>query len=141
MQVSRTLDYAVRSITYMGRQPVDIHSMKRIAENQHIPVNYLAKIMRRLVKHGLVRSMAGPSGGYTLKKSPRDINLREVYEAIEGEIKLIDCMDKYKICTLYEHCPQLPVWDKVQLSIIRILEDTTLYNMLKESKDKEVLID
>ncbi len=108
--------------------------MKEISENQHIPLNYLAKIMRRLVNKGIVRSMVGPDGGYALRKSPREINLREVYEAIEGELRTIDCMDKDTICVLYENCPQLPVWDRLQISMIRILEDTTLEDMLNQKR-------
>lgn len=132
MQVSKTLDYAVRSLTYMGSDPVLRHSMKDISEHQHIPLSYLAKIMRRLVKKGLVRSMVGPDGGYVLRKSPGEIKLRDVYEAIEGEIRMVDCMDKDNICVLYDNCTQLPVWDKVQMSMIKILEDTTLQDMLNE---------
>lgn len=116
----------------MGKNPVLTSSMKEISENQHIPINYLAKIMRRLVKRGLIRSMVGPDGGYVLRKSPQEINLREVYEAIEGELRIIDCMDKAKICALYVCCPQLPVWDRVRVSMIKILEDTTLDDMLKQ---------
>ena len=116
----------------MGKNPVLTSSMKEISEHQHIPKNYLAKIMRRLVKRGLIRSMVGPDGGYILRKSPQEINLREVYEAIEGELRIIDCMDKAKICALYVYCPQLPVWDRVRVSMIKILEDTTLDDMLKQ---------
>jgi len=134
MQVTKTLDYAVRSLTYMGNQPVEKHSMKEISHEQRIPLNYLAKIMRRLVKKGLVRSTLGPDGGYTLRKLPKEINLRDIYEAIEGEIRMVDCMDKDNVCALYETCPQLPVWDRIQLSMIKILEDTTLEDMLKERK-------
>lgn len=133
MQVTKTLDYAVRSLAYMGNDPVVKHSMKDISENQRIPLNYLAKIMRRLVKKGLVRSMVGPDGGYKLRKSPGEINLLEVYEAIEGEIRMVDCMDKDNICFLHETCPQLPVWEKIQVSMIKILEDTTIEKMLDGS--------
>jgi Rrf2 family protein len=132
MQVTKTLDYAVRSLTYMGNEPIGKHSMKEISENQHIPLNYLAKIMRRLVKKGIVKSMVGPYGGYTLRRSPSDISLRDIYEAIEGEIRLVDCMDRNAICHLHETCPQLPVWDRVQLSMVKILEETTLEQMLAE---------
>lgn len=132
MQVTKTLDYAVRSLTYMGHQPVEKFSMKQISKEQHIPLNYLAKIMRRLVKKGLVRSSVGPAGGYTLRRLPNEINLRDVYEAIEGEIRMVDCMDQDTICALHDTCPQLPVWDRIQVSMIKILEDTTLEDMLKE---------
>lgn len=134
MQVTKSLDYAVRSLTYMSHEPVARYSMKEISEHQHIPLNYLAKIMRRLVKKGLVRSMVGPDGGYSLRKHPREISLRDVYEAIEGEIRMVDCMEKDSVCFLHETCPQLPVWDRIQLSMIKILEGTTLEDMLTENK-------
>ncbi len=132
MQVTKTLDYAVRSLTYIGHEPIVKHSMKEISEHQHIPLNYLAKIMRRLVKKGIVKSMVGPDGGYTLRKSPGDISLRDIYEAIEGEIRIVDCMDGNGICHLHQTCPQLQVWDRVQISMVKILEETTLEQMLNQ---------
>lgn len=130
MQVSRTLDYAVRSLIYMGNRSIDKFSMKEISEAQHVPQNYLAKIMRRLVERGLVRSMVGPKGGYFLRKAPKDINLKDVYVAVEGEIRVIDCMDNDSVCALYESCTQLPVWDKLKVSMIKILEKTTLEDLI-----------
>ena len=140
MQVSRTLDYAVRSLIYMGNHKVPRMSMKEISEAQHIPQNYLAKIMRRMVERGLIRSMVGPEGGYFLRRDPKDINLREIYEAVEGELRVIDCMDQDEVCALYENCTQLPVWDKLQVSMIKLLEKTSLEDLLTESgKNTELL--
>ena len=70
MQVSRTLDYAVRCLIYMGASPAGKFSMKQISETQHIPQNYLAKVMRRLVNRGILRSKVGPEGGYLFRKTP-----------------------------------------------------------------------
>ena len=130
MQVSKTLDYAVRSLIYMCNKPGIRHSMKEISENQRIPLSYLAKIMRKLVKKGVVRSSVGPEGGYMLRRSPNRINLRDIYEAIEGEIRMVDCMNGENVCVFFDGCTQLPVWDKVQNSMIEILEGTTLQDML-----------
>ena len=140
MQVSRTLDYAVRSLTYMGINPKYTCNMKEISEKKHIPTSYLAKIMRRLVNRGLIRSRVGPEGGYTLVKSPSEINLREVYEAIEGEIRIIDCMDKENLCALYETCTQLPVWEKLKVSMVKILENTTLEDIVKDVGEAETVV-
>lgn len=134
MQVSKTLDYAVRSLTYMSREHAGMLSMREISEKQHIPLNYLAKIMRRLVNRGIIRSVVGPDGGYALRKSPGQINLREVYEAIEGELRIIDCMDRDALCTLYENCPQLPVWEKLKVSMAKVLESTTLEDMVNQAR-------
>lgn len=140
MQVSRTLDYAVRSLIYMGNHEVPRMSMKEISEAQHIPQNYLAKIMRRMVERGLIRSMVGPEGGYFLRRDPKDINLREIYEAVEGELRVIDCMDQDEVCALYENCTQLPVWDKLQVSMIKLLEKTSLEDLLTESGENTELL-
>ncbi len=140
MQVSRTLDYAVRSLIYMGNHEVPRMSMKEISEAQHIPQNYLAKIMRRMVERGLIRSMVGPEGGYFLRRDPKDINLRDIYEAVEGELRVIDCMDQDEVCALYENCTQLPVWDKLQVTMIKLLEKTSLKDLLTESGENTELL-
>ncbi len=140
MQVSRTLDYAVRSLIYMGNHEVPRMSMKEISEAQHIPQNYLAKIMRRMVERGLIRSMVGPEGGYFLRRDPKDINLRDIYEAVEGELRVIDCMDQDEVCALYENCTQLPVWDKLQVSMIKLLEKTSLEDLLTENGENTELL-
>ena len=61
--------------------------------------------------------------------------MREVYEAIEGDFRMIDCMEKDSICILHENCAQLPVWDRLQISMIKILVSTTLEDMLKQKRE------
>jgi Rrf2 family protein len=124
----------------MGNHEVPRMSMKEISEAQHIPQNYLAKIMRRMVERGLIRSMVGPEGGYFLRRDPKDINLRDIYEAVEGELRVIDCMDQDEVCALYENCTQLPVWDKLQVSMIKLLEKTSLEDLLTGSGENTELL-
>ena len=45
---------------------------------------------------------------------------------------MIDCVDGDGMCVFYDKCPQLPIWDRVQMSMIKILEDTTLQDMINE---------
>lgn len=138
MQVSKTLDYAVRSLTLMGKTPEGTINMKEIADSQHIPLNYLAKIMRRLVERGILKSMVGPDGGYVLRKQPEEISLREVYEAIEGEFRIMDCMEKDKMCVFHDRCLQLPVWDKIKLSMLKILEGTSLDDIIHNKDPRSI---
>ncbi len=46
----------------------------------------------RLGRAGLVQSERGPHGGFTLARPPERVTLREVYEAIEGPLHLVDCL-------------------------------------------------
>ena len=111
MQVSKTLDYAVRSLSYMASSKDENITIKLVSEKQHIPHSYLAKIMRKLVQRGILSSSSGPDGGYFFKRDPKSISLREVYEAIEGDLQLVDCMDGDQVCELFKTCNQRSIWD------------------------------
>ena len=87
MRLSLQVQYAVCGVfdlAYNGRgEPVQI---RVISERQAIPSRYLEQIFQRLRRAGLVSSKRGPGGGYTLSRSPAQISLREVVEAVEGPV-------------------------------------------------------
>jgi len=87
MRFSHQVQYAicgVFDIAYNGRgEPVQI---RVISERQAIPGRYLEQIFQRLRRAGLVISKRGPGGGYTLARSPAQITLREIVEAVEGPV-------------------------------------------------------
>ena len=126
MQVSKSLDYAVRSLTYIAKEKANVFTIRDISEKQHIPQNYLAKIMRKLVQKGLLSSSPGPEGGYSLRKPTEDISLKDIYEAIEGDMQLIDCMEKNVVCELFNSCTQRSVWDHLQLHTLTFLNDISV---------------
>ena len=53
---------------------------------------HLSKVLQRLGRSGLVESVRGPRGGFTLAQPAEDITLLSVYEAIEGPLSLDDCL-------------------------------------------------
>jgi|TARA_B110000263_G_scaffold50714_1_gene42422 Rrf2 family protein len=120
------LDYAVRSLTYIAKEKASVFTIRDISQKQHIPQNYLAKIMRKLVQKGLLSSSPGPEGGYSLRKPTEDISLKDIYEAIEGDMQLIDCMEKNVVCELFDSCTQRSVWDHLQLHTLTFLNDISV---------------
>jgi len=126
LQVSKSLDYAVRSLTYIAKEKASVFTIRDISQKQHIPQNYLAKIMRKLVQKGLLSSSPGPDGGYSLRKPTEDISLKDIYEAIEGDMQLIDCMEKNVVCELFDSCTQRSVWDHLQLHTLTFLNDISV---------------
>ena len=84
--------YALRSLLYLAEQqgfpPVQL---ARIAETQRVPPKYLELIMLDLKKAGLVQSLRGPKGGYTLARAPDSISFGDVVRVMEGPIALISC--------------------------------------------------
>lgn len=132
MIISKTLDYAVRTLIHLGKQPSEkTILMKEIAETQKIPSSYLAKVMRQLVKAGIVFSEYGPNGGYSLKKNPSEITLKQVYEAVEGELKMIECFDAPgSFCVFTSQCGQADIWYEIEAKLIKILESITIQDII-----------
>jgi len=51
-----------------------------------MPERFLLQILRSLVTHGILQSTRGVEGGYSLDRSPSEISLLEIIEAIDGPL-------------------------------------------------------
>jgi len=116
---------------HVGSVPEGGASLKdEIAEAQQIPPSFMAKILRQLVKAGLLRSARGVNGGFRLARAAAEINLLDIIEGIEGPIHLTECAPDPENCTLSHDCPVSTVWVEVQLRMTGLLRETTLEALL-----------
>ena len=131
LRLTRAADYAVRAMIHIGSLPEDGVALKDdIADAQHIPPSFTAKILRQLVKTGLLRSARGVNGGFGLAREAAKINLLDIVEGIEGPIQLNDCAPDPDGCTLSHDCPVSTVWLEVQNQMTALLRETTLEALL-----------
>ncbi len=65
--------------------------MAQIAERQHISLPYLEQLFSKLRRAKLVSSMRGPGGGYVLSRSPADIYVGEIMQAVGEPVKMTRC--------------------------------------------------
>lgn len=79
-------------MAYMAKKKNELSSVKEIAEGLKISANHLSKVLQRLVKEDLVKSIKGYGGGFKLAKRPEDITFLEIYEAIDGRFKPSNCL-------------------------------------------------
>ena len=135
MQLSKGFDYAVRSLVFLARLPEgEPADLRAISLSQGVPHSYLAKVMRSLVRRGLVVSTLGREGGYRLRRPPREITLLEVFTAMEGELRLVECMDG-KTCAFLGGCAQAEVWHRLRHAVETIFRETTLWDLLREGRN------
>jgi Rrf2 family protein len=86
MLYSRSAEYAIRALVHLACLPEGKFAMTRaIAEQEDIPVHFLAKILQELTRKGMLRSNKGPTGGFTLRIPPQQIRLLEIVEALDGK--------------------------------------------------------
>ena len=116
MNIGRKVDYAVRALSYLAAQPHRwIVGSKEIAARQDIPTHYMSKIMKDLAGAGLVQSHVGCKGGFSLARPAESISLKEVYEAVEKPLSLMECLEKDHRCAYDSVCTQISVWERAQM--------------------------
>ncbi len=127
LRLTSATDYAIRSMLYIASLPEDRVVLRtEVAEAQKIPPSFTAKILRALVRAGLLRSSRGVHGGFALARPAAEVNLLEVIEAIEGPLGIAECVPDPLKCEHAVNCPASAVWTLVQERIADILRGITL---------------
>ena len=87
---SAKLDYALRAVVDLAMQaPNEACQSREIACRQDIRGPYLDQILAVLKREGVIRSIRGAGGGYTLAKPPSRITVADVVTAIVGDQLLL----------------------------------------------------
>jgi len=137
MKLSTRGRYGVRALLelslHAGEGPI---SLKDIARNQEISLQYLEHLITPLLAGGLIKSTRGAKGGISLAKAPGDIRLTDVIRLLEGSTAPVDCVDKPDSCNRSGTCVTRDVWTDVRDAINDVLENTTLEDLVERQKRK-----
>jgi Rrf2 family protein len=112
--ITREADYAVRCVLYLSRNPEKVSSVKEMTGPMHIPQSFLAKILQRLVKGGIVQSVRGAGGGFRLARDPKDITLYDVIKTTSGPLFVNACTVDDRNCELSGVCAVHPIWNDIR---------------------------
>jgi len=129
------LDLAV----HFGQGPIPI---KDISARQQISGQYLEQLFIRLRRAGLVRSLRGIRGGFTLAKPPAEIPLSEIIQVAEGSVDPVRCVDEPELCPQSDVCITRNIWAEIGRATSKVLESITLQDLVSKPslhpKSKEV---
>jgi Rrf2 family protein len=135
MQITRQADYALRAMLYLAQlEPSQRAATSQIAEEQHIPPSFLAKIISQLSIAGLIHTSRGARGGVSLARNPGEISILEVVEAIDGPIALNECTHSVSSCPFGETCPLRPLWCETQADLVQRLRMTTFASFVSSQQ-------
>ncbi len=133
MQITRQADYAIRAILYLSRLGAGQRAAtSQIAQEEHIPSSFLAKIVSQLSVAGLLTTSRGARGGVSLAREPDDITLLDVVEAIDGPILLNECVSENGTCPFKDTCPLQSVWAEAQRDLVNRLRSVTFGRFVAE---------
>jgi Rrf2 family protein len=122
--------------SHYGEGPIEL---KEIAKKENISLKYLEQVIIPLRSAGLVKSVRGSKGGYSLAKSPSGIFLNDLVEILEGPVDLIECLRDPRACQKSSSCVTRDIWKEVSEAIYRIFHSVTLEEMVNRKREKEGL--
>jgi Rrf2 family protein len=130
VQISAKADYAIRAMLELAAHGPELVKSDLLIEHQGLPRKFVEAILGELRRGDLVRSQRGADGGYTLARPPAKITLGSIIRVVDGPLAEVRGLRPNE--TAYDGAAQhLPdVWVAVRASLRRVLDDTTLAQVL-----------
>lgn len=121
---------------HYGQGPIPL---KLIAKRQELSDNYLEQLIAVLRRAGLVESVRGAQGGYTLARRPEEITVGDIIRVMEGPIAPLECVKEGEPidCERLDYCTSRNVWVKVRDSITGVIDSISLADMCQQAKSNE----
>jgi Rrf2 family cysteine metabolism transcriptional repressor len=143
MRFSAKAEYGIWALLELalneGRGPLQVRT---ISKRHQIPLRFLEQVMSVLKNGGFVESIRGAQGGYLLARSPKEITLAEIVQAIEGSLAPMICISDGddKQClqpTEPAGCVLKEVWSEVRNAILTVLNRQTLQELSERYRAAE----
>jgi FeS assembly SUF system regulator len=116
-------------------------STAQIAEEAHLELPTVSKLLKSLGHAGLVDSFRGVNGGYRLARPAREINLAEIVEAMEGPIGMTECGTSAGQCGREAQCGVRGSWQRINHLLDGALRAVSLADVLRPAAPAEVAVD
>lgn len=132
MIFSKACEYGIKAAVYIAEQSINGNraSLKGISKEIGSPEAFTAKILQTLVKHNIINSIQGSTGGFEadLKKINKT-KLIEIVLAIDGSLHEGKCVLGLNQCSEVKPCPVHNKYKHIKKDISVMLEKTTLAEM------------
>lgn len=115
LTINQKSDYAARILLHLATQPPGATITVREAAHARLVPYALARRLFSLMAHaGFLKTHRGKGGGFSLARSPAEISLLEVVEAVEGPIALNRCIVEPQRCPIVPECPVHEEWARAR---------------------------
>jgi Rrf2 family protein len=134
---SSATEYAIRALTHLAERPEgELTLLEEISGSEELPRAFLGKILKELVRAGLLRSSRGPGGGYALARPAGQITLLEIRRELEGVSDLERCAVGLEPCSDETPCPLHEIFKPLREAIRDYLEETTVEDLVNGLREK-----
>lgn len=133
MKISTKGRYALRLMIDLAQnQEKGNIALKDISKRQDISLKYLEQIVSPLAKAGLIKSVRGPQGGYSLVYPPENYTVKDIFRVVEGPVACVSCLETEKnMCPRYGECPTIAFYEGLNKAINDYLSSYTLRDLVE----------
>lgn len=122
IRLTRHTDYALRIMLEAAGFPDTRLSIAEVAAAHGIPKNNVMKVVNQLANAGLLATVRGRGGGFTLGRPAEAITLGEIVRLTEPDITPADCVG----CALQQGCGLEPMLGSAVAAFLAELDARTL---------------
>lgn len=127
LRMSKLADYGTVVMTCIAQNPDHTMNAGAIALATGLEQPTVRKLLKLLTRAGVLVSRRGVMGGYGLSRSPQQISVADIIDAIEGmPMGLTECSSMPGLCTRELSCSVRANWQRISRSIRDILEKVSL---------------
>jgi len=129
-RINKQTDYGIVLLTHLAAASEERYNAPDLAAETGLPLPMVSKILKLLVKDGILTSHRGVKGGYALARNPSRISVEEIIAALEGPVAITECIEAAP--TECEHeplCPTRTNWQKINHAVRQALQGITLEEM------------
>ena len=133
--------YAVMALADLAKFDNKIPvSLRDISLRQGISLLFLEQIFSKLKKNSIVKSIRGVNGGYILSKKPDEIKLANIFNAVDEEVKTVQCKkESKKGCNgKAVKCLTHNLWDELENHINNFFEEKSLDDLVKDNTERRI---
>jgi len=132
MLLTKASEYALLSVLCISdqKEPIDVESL---SARLMISRSFLAKILQKLTKAGILKSFKGIKGGFALQKQTNEISVLNIIQAVEDRpATVFECTGNSGVCPSAKmgSCGIWPTLNKLQVQINGFLSQITLQDIL-----------
>lgn len=138
LRLTKKVDYGILAMAQLAANPGTVVSARELSEHLALSSRLMANVLKDLARAGILHSVRGLHGGYTLEGDPRAITLAQLVRTLDGPMSIAECAGHdgaEMLCDLMGRCPAMDVVQRVHAKIERVLEQVTCAD-LAEAHDE-----
>lgn len=129
LRISKMTDYATVILARLAIAPQRQFTAAQLAEQTRLAQPTVSKVLKLLLRRGLLHSTRGLHGGYRLARPAGEITAAQILDALEGPVALIECARHVHHCSIESTCGVGRAWQRVSVALRRVLEEITLVEL------------